>query len=230
MSILEGAYGLLAPLARLIAGRVLGSSAPGRVRQFPERDGREAALRVLRQYVAAIPFDDPSKPGQSLRIAPEDVHADFADPEQEPRLPAAGVVSAEANLDFDYLGATILLDDTYGCFGQGTALALFGWHDELIVLEVWCRDVPQRRAVVAGLKLALHADEDRACVDLRLPDYFGRTARFYLVGAHVIDEPESLRGGRRRALLRLRLKVPEVVLVDAGTMRPMSEVGVTSSA
>ncbi len=63
----------------------------------------------------------------------------------------------------------------------------------------------EREAARAG-----SASDGRGCVDLRIDDYFCQSARFTLTNAWIPDEPESLRGGRRRALLRLRLRVPEV--------------------
>lgn len=230
MSLRSLAIGIFSFAADLLAGPVLGAVTPGRQRRFPERDGRERALAALRRYVAAVPVSDPEKEGRTFKLDERDIHADFADPEHEPKLPAAGVVSAEANLDFEYLGGPIVLDDTYERYAPRSALALFGWHDESIILEVWCEDVPQRRAVVAALKLAFWASDGRGCVDLRIDDYFCQSARFTLTNAWIPDEPESLRGGRRRALLRLRLRVPEVLLVDAGTMRPLHAVEVTASS
>jgi hypothetical protein len=219
--------GVYAFAVDLLSGPVLGAVSPGRQRRFPERDGRERALAALRRYVASVPVSDPAGEGRTFRLDERDVHADFADPEHEPDLPAAGVVSADADLGFEYLGGPIMLDETFGQFAPDSALVLHGWHDETIVLEVWCRDVPQRRAVVAALKQAFWASDGRGCVDLRLDDYYCQNARFTLAGAWIPDETESLRGGRRRALLRLRLRVPEVLLVDAGTMRPLSSVEVT---
>lgn len=220
------ALGVYAFAADLLAGPVLGAVTPGRQRRFPERDGRERALAALRRYIAAVPVSDPSHEGKTFHLDERDIHAEFADAEHEPKLPAAGVVSAEASLDFDYLGGPIILEDSYERWAKNSALVLFGWHDESIILEVWCRDVPQRRAVVAALKMALWASDGRGCVDLRLDDYYCSVARFTLTNATIPDEPESLRGGRRRALLKMRLRVPEVLLVDAGTMRPIHAVEV----
>lgn len=228
MSLRSAAVGLFASLAGLLAGPVLGAASPGRQRRFPEQDGRERALQALRTYLAAVPIADPERAGQTFKIDERDLHADFADPEHEPSLPAAGVVSADALLGFEYLGGPIVLEDSYEVHAQRSALVLFGWHEEVVTLEVWCRDVPQRRTVVAGLKLALWASEGRGCVDLLVPCYYGRTARFTLESAWIPDEPESLRGGRRRALLKLRMRVPEVALVDAGTMRPLQQVALSA--
>ena len=224
MRLRDLALGLFAPLTKLLASAPIGTTYPGRVRRFPERDGREHALQALRRYVAAVPFADPERAGQSFGIDERDVHADFAPADQEPKLPAAGVVSAQADLDFAYLGGQIFEEETLHRFGRDTALVFFGFHTEEVTLELWCRDVPQRRSVVAGLKAAFWAGEGRGTVDLLLPEYYCRKARFWLSKAWVPDEPESLRGGRRRALLTLRLQVPEVLLVDAGTMRPMARL------
>ena len=214
--------GIFAPLARLLKDVPLGAVYPGNRKRFPEQDGREIALAALRKYLAAIPFADPEKASETLRIEEKDIHAEWAADGQEPALPAAGVVSAPADLDFEYLGGQIYLDDTLDKYGQGTALVFFGYHTEDLVIEVWCRDVPQRRAVVAGLKLAFWASDGRGSIDLVLDKYYDRSARFWLHKAWVPDEPEGLRGGRRRALLTVRLQVPEVLLVDAGSMRPIT--------
>lgn len=222
------ALGLYAFAADLIAGSPLGAREPGRVRRFPERDARERALAALRRYVAAVPVSDPRREGQVLRLSEKDVFAEWADPEHEPALPAAGVVSAEADVSYEYLGGPLLLDDSYDAAGR-TALALRGWHREDLTLEVWCRDVPERRAVATALKAALRPAEDRGSLDLLLPGEEGLTARFFLLGAWLPDEPESLRGGRRRILLRLRLRVADVERVDAGTLRPLAEVTVNPS-
>lgn len=229
MGLRDLALGIFAPLAKLLVGTPVGTTYPGRQRRFPEQDGREHALQALRAYVAAVPFADPEKAGASFRMSDRDIHADFAPADQEPRLPAAGVVSAQADLGFEYLGGEIYEEDTLHLYGRDTALVFFGWHAEDVVVELWCANVPQRRSVVAGLKFAFWAQEGRGSVDLRLPGYFDRSARFTLSKAWVIDEPESLKGGRRRALLTLHLQVPEVMLVDAGTMRPIQRLEVTAA-
>jgi len=227
MGLRDIAVGLFAPLAKLLTSGTIGVSRHSRQRQFPAQDGREHALQALRRYVAAIPFADPERDGQSFKIDDRDIHADFAPADQEPKLPAAGVVSAQADLNSDYLGGQIELEETLHQFGRNTMLVLLGFHQEELTFEVWCRDVPQRRSVNAGIKAAFNAQEGRGSVDLILPGYYDRNARFWLHKAWNPDEPESLRGGRRRALLGLQLKVPEVLLVDAGTMRPIARIDVS---
>lgn len=226
MGLRDLAIGIFAPLAKLLGSAPVGSTFTARDRKLPAQDGREHALAKLREYLAAVPFADPEDPARTFNLSVKDIHADYADPEQQPKLPAAGVVSADADIGSLYLGSQIIEEETLNVYGPNTALAFFGFHTEEIVVELWCRDVPQRRAVVAGLKFAFWAQEGRGCIDLPLPAYYDRKARFWLHGAWVIDEPESLRGGRRRALLKVQLQVPEVLLVDAGTMRLMSRVDV----
>lgn len=226
MKVVEVAVGLLKFAQSFIADRTAGATYPGKSQRLPERDAREHALAALRDYLAAVPISDPENANGVLRIAKDDVHAEAADAEHVPTLPACGVVSSESTFASQYLGGQVDLEDTFGVYGCNTVLSFVGWHREIVSLEIWCKDVPQRRAVVAALKAAFCASEGRGSVDLKLPAYFDRLARFTLIGANVVDEPESLRGGRRRAFLKLELLVAEVLLLDAGTMRPVTRVEV----
>lgn len=227
MSLPATALGLFRTVAPRLADRVLGSAYPGAQRRLPEKDAREHALDALRALIAEVDFAKPGDAG-TFRIPVDRVYAEWPQSQiKEPRLPAVGVSGfAQASVEHDFIGGPQLLEDTLGRYGRGTALAWVGTHEEALTLEPWCRSDPERQAVLAGLKAVFRASEARGSLLVPLPCYFDRVARFTLTGVTVPDEPESVATGKRRLLLTVALWVPDVLLVDAGTMRPVVRTAV----
>ena len=222
MGVLDPAVGLFRAIQRQIVGRVLGTSYPHAARaesRLPEKDARRHALDALADFLAAVDFANPGRPG-TWRIPRGRVFAEWPGPEVEVQLPAAGFGGfAQATSEPSWLGPPLVLEETLDRYGAGTALAWLGTHKESLTPEVWLRDAPERDAAHAALKLVFRASEGRGSVLLPLPCYFDRRAMFTLRGTTVVDEPEAVATGRRRLLLALDLWVPEVALVDAGTLR-----------
>lgn len=222
MGALDPVVGFFRSVSKQILGRALGTTYPHPARapsRLPEKDARRHALDALALLLASVDFAEPGRPG-TFRVPT--VYVEWPPAGVEPKLPAFGTSGfGQATQDPPWLGAPIVLEDTFGRYGQGTALAWLGVHAEAFVLEAWCKTVPQRDSVHAGLKLVFRASEGRGSVLLPLPCYYDRAAMFTLRGTTVVDEPEAVATNRRRVLFALDLWVPEVALVDAGTLRPI---------
>ena len=225
MGALDPVVGFFRSVSKQILGRALGTTYPSTAARaqsrLPEKDARRHALDALALFLSSVDFAQPGQPG-TFRVPAERVYVEWPTAGTEVKLPAFGTSGfGQATQDPPWLGAPIVLEDTFNAYGRGTALAWVGVHAEALVLEAWCRTVPERDSVHAGLKLVFRASEGRGSVLLPLPCYFDRVAMFTLRGTTMIDEPEAVATGRRRLLCALDLWVPEVALIDAGTLRPI---------
>lgn len=230
MSALDVAIGLFRRLSPLLADRVLGASRPGAQQRPQEKGARRHALDALRAYLTEVDVALPGQPG-TFRVPAERIHAEWPAEGTIPKLPAVGPVGfAPAKREPPWLGGPQLLDDTLDRFALCSALAWVGAHAERVNLEVWCRNVPERDAVDKAFTDAFRASELRGSLLLPMPDYFDRVARFTLIESTTIDEPEAVATARRRLLLAVDLWAPEVVLVDAGTLRPVVRASTLSAA
>lgn len=193
---------------------------------LPDLDGREHALRRLRQFVAALVFRRRGRvPGQfvEFQIAETSFHLYEPDDIRTIQMPAIGVIGAEEVNEPFGLGPNEPDEETYGEFAPGTVVVSIGENVERVVLEVWARKHAERRAIVAGLKRVMRATDDATrSLRLSLPDYFGAVAQFTLIDARPVDDnaPQS----RRRALLTVEMRVPELMLVDAVPFKPSATV------
>src|SRR5262249_52029533 len=137
--------------------------------------------------------------------------------------PALGMIPSRGIHNSYSLGPPDLLDDTLDAYAPGAALLLQGEYTESFQVEVWSSHPAERQALLAGLQGALRMSQRSQALTLTLPDYFDRVATFRLDESQNVDDPDVVRG-RRRGQLMVELTVPEVLLVDAVTLRPAVRV------
>jgi hypothetical protein len=111
------------------------------------------------------------------------------------------------------LGPPKIMEETVDKFGDGTALVLASEFSEVFIVEVWASTRAERRALVAGISVALRSVEESYSTRIMLPDYYDQIAEFWLVETRYIDDPDVVRG-RRRAHLMVGMRVPEVHLTN----------------
>lgn len=214
---------LTAAAARLLRGTPFGFVYPAApLRPLPDVDARYYALEQLRAYLAALVFSrtgavgEPAKPFQ---VPAEDLLIEQPDDPKDLRFPSIGVLPARGTHDMIGLGPASIDESTLDVYAPGTALLWYGDYVEPLMLEVFSAHKAERRALLAGLKIALRPLEQSSSLNLKLPAYFDRIAQFTMTESQYIDDPDVIRG-RRRGQIPLVLRVPEVVLVDVVTLKP----------
>jgi hypothetical protein len=221
--------GLLGSAARLVLGPILGDVyPPAPSRSLPDFDARSRAIRRFCDFIAALEFSRTgSAPGRatSYRIPREDVYEEQPDDPERLRFPAVAILPGRGVHDNWRLGPVRLVDETIDRWGRGTALADLGEYVEPILVEAWGNHPADRRSLLAGIESVIRLGQRSSALRLLLPDYYDRVATFQLNESQYVDDPDLVRG-RRRGQVMLELRVQEVVLVDAVTMRPTVEVQV----
>jgi hypothetical protein len=192
---------------------------------LPDRDARDHGLDVLRKYIAALVFRRTNAPGQPpipFQIPIESIHKDQPDDVTSLNLPAIGFIPGVGRHETFGLGPPKLLESTTGVFGPGTALLHVSDYIERFTIEVWSSKIPERRAIVAGLKVALRASDASSAIYLKSPDYYGMPACVSLLESQYIDDDAAVRN-RRRAFLMVELTVCEVAPINIVALQPRHE-------
>jgi hypothetical protein len=206
-----------------VAGAVLGVVwPPGPTRPLPDFDARTHAVRRLCDFVALLDFSRTgSVPGQQIayRIPREQCFEEQPDDPTLLKFPSVAVLPGRGVHDNWRLGPVDLVDDTRDKYGRGTALADLGEYVEPLMLEAWGNNPAERRSVLAGVEAVVRLGQRSSALRLSLPGYFDQVATFALNESQYVDDPDVVRG-RRRGQVLLELRVREVLLVDAVTLRP----------
>jgi hypothetical protein len=191
-------------------------------------DARTAALLRLRLYISLLRLfreGDRGGPPVEFRVPIENVHEEWPDSEKDLKLPAVAFLPGPGQHVALALGTPIVCEESVGVYGPNTALEQTGEYREQLTVEAWAHGKAERRGLVAGLKAAFTAGGASYAIRMRLPDYFDQIATFTLDESQYTDDPDVIRG-RRRALLKLTMVVPEVRLVSYPTLRVIVEVRV----
>jgi hypothetical protein len=220
--------GILRDAARLVLGPLLGQVyPPAPERPLPDFDARTHAVRRLCDFIAALEFsrtgDAPGGQVVTYRVPRERCFEEQPDDPQRLDFPSVAVLPGRGVHDNWRLGPVRLIDETFGRWGRGTALADLGEYVEPVMVEAWGNHPAERRSLLAGLEGVIRLGQRSSALRLLLPAYFDRVATFQLNESQYVDDPDVVRG-RRRGQVMLELRVQEVVLVDAKTLRPMVEV------
>jgi len=159
-----------------------------------------------------------------FQIKRQDIHLYEPDNIRDLPMPALGIIAAAAPNEPYGLGPPEILDETYNVYGEGTALVRIADYVEQITIEAWAQKHAQRRAIVAGLRQVLRMGEQSMALWLSLPNYFDQVAQFTLIDTQPIDDgaPQE----RRRAMIVVEMRVPEVVLVDAVELQVSAQADV----
>jgi hypothetical protein len=204
---------------RSFFGRVNPRNKP---RPLPAYDARTHALGRFADFLASLEWSrrgNVGEPDVSYRIPREDVYEDQPDDPANLNFPSLAFLPARGTHDQYTLGPCDVIEESYGQFGKGTVLLLQGEYIELFMVEAWGSHVVERRSILAGIQAVIRMNERSNALQLSLPAYYNRVASFSLVDSTYIDDPDVVRG-RRRGQVAIELRVPEVILVDAITMRP----------
>lgn len=217
-----------------IVGNFWGEVYPRRDRpSFPIYDGRTAALRILKKYITELVFfrsggvdeHGAAKDPIPLRLAERDVHVEWPDDESELRLPAVALL-AQGTAEYESLGLTTNVEeDTYDVYAPGTVLIDLAEHVENVAIEVWAETKAQRRALLAGLEIALSPLEQMSGIRFRCPDYYGQFACFSLGSKEYVDDDQAF-FARRKGRLVVELRIKVVALVNVNLLEPQARVEV----
>lgn len=224
-SIREAAFTLL--------GHWFGEVYPERrINPLPPSTARDFALRRFREFFSLLTFSRKGTTDEtpiSFKLPIERIFVEQPDNIPDLREPALGMIPSRGIHNTYGLGPPEFLEDTFDTYGLGTALLLQGEYTERFQVETWGGHPAERQALLAGVQGALRLSQRSQALTLTLPDYFDRVATFRLDESQNIDDPDVVRG-RRRGLLEVELTVPEVLLVDAVTLRPAARVQVVESS
>lgn len=191
-------------------------------RPLPAYDPRTHALQRFREFLAALEWLRPGNIGEPdvpYRIPLDDIYTDQPDDPASLNFPSLAFLPARGLHDQYNLGPSDLLEETHDRFGRGTVLLRQGEYIETFMIEAWGSHVVERRSILAGVEAILRLNQRSNALQLSLPDYYCQVASFSLIDSQYIDDPDVVRG-RRRGQIAVELRVPEVLLVDAITMRP----------
>lgn len=191
-------------------------------------DGRTAALRRLALFISLLRLwreGDRGGPPVEFRVPLENVLTDWPDSEKDFRLPAVAFAPGAGQHVALGLGGGIVCEESVGKFGPNTVVEQLGEYVEQLSIEAWGHSRAERAGVVAGLKAAFQSAAASYAIRLRLPDYFDQIATFVFDESAYVEEPDAIRG-RRRALLKTTLRVPDVRLVAYPSLRPIVEIQV----
>lgn len=163
--------------------------------EFPERDGKQAALRVLALYLSELTFRRPGnvgKPGIKLRVPLERIVVEqTARPTEMPSI----VILGEDEGDYLAVGlSTFLEESSRDVHGKGTVLQVQSEYQEKVVVEVWASTKAERTGIMSGIESALVPTEQMYGIRFRVPEYFGQTACFTLLKSRRPASPDNSSG------------------------------------
>lgn len=201
-------------------------------RQLADFDARHIALETLRTYISLLTFAQTGTENgaaTAYRLPRTSIWTEQPDSIKDMSFPAIGVVANEGVYDTYGLGPAQLDETSVDKYALGKALLELGTYTEEFALEVWGDLPPQRRSIVAGLREAFQPFQETTALRLRMPDYYDQVAVFTLMGTRYVDDPMSA-DGRRRALMRVEMVVPEVALVSVVRGQVFIDVETVDSA
>lgn len=195
---------------------------------LPDKDARDYALEVLRDYICALEFQRTGAVGGptiAFTLPEKSVCIYQPDDIKDAPLPGIGVVPGLGVHDSYGLGPPPLIDGTEDIAGPGTQLQLQSEYVEPFVLEVWGSKHAERRALMAGLKAALRASDGSYSIGLKVPAYYDQVAIFTLNNSQYVDGDEVSRN-RRRGHLMIELRIDEVQVVNVRPITPSVDLKV----
>jgi hypothetical protein len=225
-------------LRKLLQGSPFGQVFPPKPNPPPLTiDGRTAGLRLLREYLAALKFYRPGAAtgpdgrvvGRPIpfQVAQEHIHIEWPDSIAKLLVAeCAAVFIPGPQVEYQPIGLVNFVEEsTKDVYRRGTVLQWQACAKEDVQLEFWCPTVAHRRAIKAGVEIAMNPVEQMAGIRFAMPAYFGQLVTFALNGAQVIDDENSARN-RRRLRLKIDMRYNVVALVNYVTLRPQVQVSV----
>jgi len=209
--------------ARLALGRLFGTVfSPQPSAPLPDFAARDYALERLRTFLSLVTFSRTGGVNEApiaYQLPKASIFIEQPDDPQNLHFPAIGILPGRGVHDTLGLGPADLLDETLDVYGPGTALLHQGEYTEPLTFELWGNHPAERRSLLAGLQALFRLSERSQALTLTLPDYYDRVVTFRLDESQNVDDPDIVRG-RRRAQVAVEMCLPEVLLVNALTLRP----------
>lgn len=190
---------------------------------LPSVDPRTLAVRWLARYLSELTFYRPGNVGEppiALQVPYDRIFVEPPDDDVQMQYPSMVVLGDEGEqYEAIGLGTSYLIEGTHDRYLPGTALQRQYQHHEFFTLEVHTTKKPERRALMAGIGVALNPTEAMYGLRLLMPDYYDQTVCFTLDSATRVED-DYVRG-RRVARIRLEMTFDVVALVWVSTMQPV---------
>ena len=222
------------PTSLIVGGASLGSAFPFRPDPgIPNIDGRTVSLSWLGRYLAHRTYARTGEVGASpvfFRFPEENFFVDPPGPEND--LPYPAIACAGGESEDELIGFTPAADEsTIDVYGQGTVAVPMYATMEKLRLQIWSSTLPEMRGLYEGVKESFSPTEGRTGIVVRLPDYYGQTARFTLTGSEWPTDPGSVRN-RRWAFVSVTLEFDVTRLVRYARLIPqvVSDVQTTKTS
>lgn len=193
---------------------------------LPDFDARTRALEAFGKFLSTLEFQRTGEDGGSavpFRVARKDIHIEWPDHPEELVFPCIAFLPSRAGYNTFGLGPARIIPETIGVFGEGTALLNLAEYAETIIVEVRGSKKAERRAMMAGIEVAMGSFDNSWAVTLVLQDYFDVSATYSLMERENIDDPDNARN-RRRGHFYIEMTTCLVRLVDVNTMCPVANV------
>lgn len=177
---------------------------------LPQEDARTYALRAFGKWIGSLVFRRrmaDGAPADPFVITKDRFFIEQPDNVENMQMPCIAVLPGRGQYETRSMGPVEPDDSLVG--PDGTSLLVPWDYVETLTVEVWASKIPERRALVAGIELAIGLYEGSTDLRLVLTDYWGMVASFSLMEREIIDDVETPRG-RRRAHFMIQLRVPVV--------------------
>jgi hypothetical protein len=185
-------------------------------------DGRTAALRLLREYVTELTFyraNQTGLPPIPFQIKPENFHIEWPDTEHELKMPSAVVMQSRGI--YDVIGLVgYIQEETRDVFAPGTVVQWQAEYVETVNLEIRASTRAERRAIVAGLEIAISPTEQMSGIRFIMPAYFNQLVCFTLNKRENMDTSDAARY-RRAVQLEIEMRFNIVALVNYAPLQPI---------
>lgn len=217
-------------LRDILPGNPWGEVFPPRRNPSPLAvDGRTIALSLLRKYISLLTFYraggiDPATGvrGEPIpfKIPDRNIHIEWPDQEKDLEFPSV-VFMAEEPAVYAAIGLNSYIEeDSKDVYGKGMVVQWQSEYTENFQIEIWASKKAERRAILAGLEIALSPTEQMYGIRFKMKDYFGQAVCFTLGTRQIFDEPDAARD-RRRARLGLEMRFNTVALVNINSLNTL---------
>lgn len=176
-------------------------------------DPRAAAVRALADYLRQAVF---------LKWGDEDVDTPFrlnavreewAEPSQTLDYPMASIIDVTPTVMDGHALTPTPLECSLDQIKSGTVLWKVAEVSQLLQVDFWCQDAPEREALAAQLPGLFAPGEDTARVVLSgHPEYFCTPVRCSLEEYQRVDNPRQVYESERRLTARIRADIDVVEL------------------
>jgi hypothetical protein len=184
-------------------------------------DARTAGLLVLKEYLSELTFMKPGDGGTAVpfQILPGNIHIEEPDYEQDLIMPAL-VFEGIGDATIDDMG---FYDETStDLFAKSTVLWVHAEHAEFINMRIWTASRAERRAILAGLEVAMAPVEEIYGMSLVAKNYYGQTVSICPIST---SRDDSMAGqNRRQATFKIDLRINIVQLVNYRKVVPLARV------